>query len=533
MLTGRDTASTSPGGNSPARGAALLIRDCQSCLPLSKILGDGDLVVLLTPVVPPLPSSMIGGSMTSDPFEPLGRALGRRHPWIRHVPYTARGITSTHVGFIKRAAAVVFVISGPPGQGQTSQVELSEIARSVDKHKPYVIAACCGVQDLGLTEADFPTVIQLSGYSPVELESAADLLFRSPDRSPTQPPSAGPNLQSLMLSPKTWPVEVWSSFTAPEKVHELWNECMPLRFQLDRLTLQSLLRRDGYAKHYVVREPETREILGFCATYTTYIDSGGEKLMGSLSAIIVRPSSRQRGVGLSLHDHALLQLRKTRGVHRLQLGSTFPRLLYGLPLDAMSGGWFRRRGWQMNEQVPGAGQEVCDWLLRISDWPSTVFPSSGLSFRPCELAEFDSVLAIVERESIRKDNMGWYDLYAKLANTMHVRDIIIGIADEEIVATALTYAARAFSPVAEDLPWAATIGDDVGGVTCICITDDTPALMNKRDAIMIRLVDECARTFTAQGSRKVLIDAIRGGDEVFRSMGFNKWARYRDIWRKI
>lgn len=427
--------------------------------------------MLLTPVVPPTPHSTFSEGVTSDPFEPLGKALARHHPWIRHVPYTARGgITSTHVGFIKRAAAVVFVISGPPARGQASQAKLSDIARAVGDQRPHIIIACCSIEELGPLEAHFPTIVQLSSYSPAELESAADLLFRVPS-SARPPSSTGPKLQSLMLSPKPWPVEVWNANRDFDKVHELWRECMPGKFQLDRFTLQSLLKRDGYAMHYVVRDPETREMLGFCVTYTTYIGSGGESLIGSLSAILVTPSYRQRGVGLSLHTHAVRQLTKTRGVHRLQLGSTFPRLLFGLPIDAAAEEWFRRRGWLMNRQGPGEGQEVCDWMLRMSDWPTRRIPAAaGLSFRPCELAEFDSVLDLVERESTRNDHVGWYDQYAKLANTMHVRDIIVGVENETIVAAALTHVRLTGSPVAEDIAWPAVIGEDVGGVTCICIT---------------------------------------------------------------
>jgi hypothetical protein len=425
------------------------------------MLDDGDLLVLLTPVVAP---SAPSAAMTSDPFEPLGRRLAGYHPWVRHVPYTARGgISSTHAGFIKRATAIIFVISGAPAQGQPSQVELFDVARSLAEPRPVIVITCCPFHELEPAEHGVQTVVQLYGYSAAELESAADLLFRE------RPPPAGPKVQHLILPPKSWSVEVWDSHGDATAVHELWSQCLPDQFRLDRLTLQSLLVRDGYAMHYVVREPGTREVLGFCATYTTYIDGAGERLIGSLSIIIVRPSSRQRGIGLSLHDHALRQLLKTRGVYRLQLGTTFPRLMYGFPCDMSSETWFRRRGWTMDVDAPGTGQEVCDWLLRLADWPSRGNLSTGLSFRPCTPSELEAVLHLVETESFRRGSMGWYDQYAKLANTMHVRDIIVGVEKDTIVASALTYTRNSGSPVADDIPWAATIGSDVGGVTCICV----------------------------------------------------------------
>jgi hypothetical protein len=93
----------------------------------------------------------------------------------------------------------------------------------------------------------------------------------------------------------------------------------------------------------------------------------------------------------------------------------------------------------------------------------------GIVFRPCEFNEFDMVLSIVSRESKQKGNLGWYDQYAKLADSMNVRDIILGLEGETIVAIAITYSKNNGSPAVDDLPWASTIADDVGGVTCICI----------------------------------------------------------------
>ncbi|KAK3377997.1 hypothetical protein B0H63DRAFT_397624 [Podospora didyma] len=511
------------------RQGTAVIQDSQSCLPLSKILKDGDVVLLLTPGI--APDAAITGSSpqdsSTDPFEPLGQALARHHPWVRHVPYLPRnGISGTHVVHIRLATTVVFVISGPPRHGQRSQVALAEITRAVCEHRPQIIVACCNMNDLGPLESSFPTIIQIPNHSPAALEAAASVLFGIPQ----SPAATAPTVQNLILAPKPWTVQVWDGHRDLGAVYDLWLECFPDHFKLNRFLFQSLLRRDGYAMHYIVREPETSTILGFCATYTTYIDSGGERLIGSMAAIFVRPSYRQRGVGLSLHNHALRQLTKTRGVCRLQLGSTFPRLFYGLPFQ-VSSDWFRRRSWPMIPQptLAGTGQEVCDWLLRFEDWPATGLMPSGLTFRPCEFSEFDMVLEMVESVSKRKDNVGWYDLYAKLANTMNIRDIVVGIEEGAIVAIALTYVKNTGSPAAEDLPWAGMIGDDVGGVTCVCIADET----NKRDAIMIRLLDSCIRILSGQGMTKLFIDGIKGGDEGFQSMGFQKWARYREVWRDV
>ncbi|KAI0434670.1 hypothetical protein F5Y09DRAFT_214972 [Xylaria sp. FL1042] len=501
-----------------------VIRDYQACIPFSRILGEGDIILLLTPVITPHEQN------GSDPFEPFGRALAARHPWVRHVPYTARnGITSTHVAFIKRAKAVIFVISGPPNPGQLSQVEIAEASQTVGDEKPHIIVACGNADDLGLMEVSFPTLVQ-SGSSPTDLHLVAAVLFGESTGAST----IGVKVQELIMAPKYWPPEEWDGLDVTP-VHDLWNHCLPDQFHLERFPLQSLLQRDGYAMHFVVRLPETREIIGFCATYTTFVDKAGERLIGSLAMVIVKSPYRRRGVGRSLYDHALRQLKRIRGVDRLRLGSTYPRLLSGIPARSPSEEWFQKRGWPMDRLGPGRGQYICDWLLKIEDWPTggllTVPPT--LAFRQATFDDFQSVSDFIENETARKDYTGWYDQYRNLAHDGRLNDIILGLDRSRIIATALVYTPHDGSPLALDLPWARTIGPDVGGVTCICIADDNGAMTISKDTIMIRLLDACIAVLREQGMQRIYLDAIKGGDEGFQSMGFQKWAKYSEIWQQI
>ncbi|GAB1319500.1 hypothetical protein MFIFM68171_09710 [Madurella fahalii] len=136
-------------------------------------------------------------------------------------------------------------------------------------------------------------------------------------------------------------------------------------------------------------------------------------------------------------------------------------------------------------------------------------------------------LDFVDRQSRRtKDKMGWYDQYAKLANTMNIKDIILGLKGETIIAAALTYHRNTGSPVSNDLPWAGTIAEDVGGVTCICIGD-----VVSRDTIMVRLLESCIRVLKDQGMNRLFLDAVKPGDEGFQSLSFREWARYTKVWQ--
>ncbi|KAF3804424.1 hypothetical protein GCG54_00000778 [Colletotrichum gloeosporioides] len=491
----------------PTQGAlAMLLRDQQDCIPLGRCLSEDDVIVLLTPVVVPYSRN---AENYRDPFEPLGRAIAARHSMVRHVPYTKRGgINNIHSEFIKRAKTMVFVISGPPLDGDVSQVELAETARSLAEERPQILVACYNVKANPDVLENFATIVQVGGFAPSDLESAASIMFG--DQRP--PPVNAVPVQNLIISAaRHWPVEVCGQDMAP--IHKLWTECLPPKYHLPQFALVLLLKRDGYTMNYVVRDPDTREIVGFCATYTTFTDSDQESLLGSLAVLIVKSSYRGRGIGLSLHDNALKMLQRTRGVRRLQLGTAFPRLLYGVPSDFFAKEWFARRGWQMH------GQEVSDWLLRFDDMPATSLSSAGLTFRRCDFMEFHQVLQIVDRDAIRKGNMGWYDQYARLDGTPNIEDVVIGLEGETIVAVALTYIPNTGSPTEDDLPWAKTIGADVGGVTCICITDDNREMVNSRDSVMIRLLDTCVKLLADRGMQQMFIDGVKGGNAGFQSLG--------------
>ncbi|KAL2760484.1 hypothetical protein ACRALDRAFT_2024454 [Sodiomyces alcalophilus JCM 7366] len=513
---------------------AILLWDRQESIPLQQVLSQDDLIILLTPVVLP-PANQDAES--KDPFEPLGRAIALRHPFVRHVPYTKRGgITGTHAAFIKRGKVIVFVISGPPGADEPSQADFAEIAALVGGDRPQVVLACCNVQayDLGLYR--FATLIQMDGFAPPELEKAAEIMFGGPPGVGTlqqqqQPATHEPEVS---MTPHSWTVDTWNLNRDLVATHELWTQCLPRRFHLPQGILSSLLRREGYAMHYVVRDGDTQQLVGFCATYTTYPDSSADRLIGSLAVLLVREGYRGRGIGESLHEMALKQLQRTRGVDRLQLGSTFPRLLHGVPSEATEAeDWFRRRGWQMDQESPRRPPDISDWVLNFDEAPVKELSTAGLTFRPCPMSHFDQVLEVVDQDSTRKGNMGWYDQYAKLGGTMNLEDVILGLEGDTIVSVAIIYTPTSGSPILDDLPWATTLGNDVGGVTCVCIVDSNPEVVNSRDSIMVRLLDTCVKLLSHKGMKRMFLDGMRGGDEGFQSLGFQRWSRYRDSWRRV
>lgn len=124
-----------------------VVRDEKNLIPLSSRIRPTDNILLLTPVVRPLHQRALEDPPT-DPFECFGRALARRHPKIRHAPYTAHGITSTHVALIKKAAAVVFVTTNANRPNTSYQIETAGAVHRLCLNKPLVTLAACDPYDL-------------------------------------------------------------------------------------------------------------------------------------------------------------------------------------------------------------------------------------------------------------------------------------------------------------------------------------------------------------------------------------------------
>ena len=458
---------TVPPDPTGAAATATLLRDRQGAVPLGRILANGNLILLLTPVVAPLQD---GPNGASDPFEPLGRAIEARHPWILHVPYNkAADIRRSHASFIERARIIIFVISGPKGRNEPDQWSLAEASQVAAEGRMQVVLACYDMPPRDPQAEPFPTVLQVTGYLPTQLRAVGALLFGEDgvQRSATPMVPAASSPRPPPLPKITWAVEPWRPPDTPE-IHALWLACLPPRFHLEQWALASVLNRDGYAMHHVVRDPASRAILGFSASYLTFADGGGERLLGSLALVLVREGHRGKGIGGRLHDEALRKLKGVRGVGAVQLGSVFPRLLRGVPaeVDEEALAWFERRGWD----VRGA-EAVNDWVFDLSGF-SPGPARTGIEFRSCGFTELDVVLELVEREAARGAALGCFDQYARLAGSPEVGDVVVGMAGRRVVACALVYTPGSGAPVAEDLPWARRVGERVGGVTCVCVASE-------------------------------------------------------------
>ncbi|KAK0758573.1 hypothetical protein N5P37_008972 [Trichoderma harzianum] len=515
-----------PSGSSE-RPIGTVLWDYQNCIPLTQIPTRDKPVLLLTPVVVPPAGS--NPADDRDPFEILGQTISCRNIPIRHVPYTkAKGITGVHVAFVKRAGAVIFVITHLAGTDNLLQLEFAELVARICESRPFILLVCCNLAGRNISNAHFRTLVHIAGYTNADLLVAATLLL---DSDPGLPMPA--DTQGRLDAEPAWLVQSWAAERDLMETCALWQACLPYQFHLNPATLGSLLKRDGYALHYVVRESTRGALIGFCAAYATFADSSDVALIGSIAAVVVHPEYRRQGVGSSLYDAAMSKFGRVRGVQKLHLGSTFPRLLCGFTAEmADASQWFARKGWPVNMQGRGdQGGLVADWILHFTDLTGVMIPYSGLGYRQCYESDAQQVLDIEHRPpATTSHGFGWYDQYARTIQSEHIGDIVVGFDnDDTIVATAITYIPGQQSPAATDIPWPGSLNDNVGGVTCICIRDVGLA----RDATIANLLYACYRALSGKGMTSMFLDGVSFGDQVLMSLGFRKWAEYGPVWREI
>ena len=191
---------------------------------------------------------------------------------------------------------------------------------------------------------------------------------------------------------RRWRVEDWNARRDLYPTVDLWQECLGDNWPMDAHTLSVMLDRPPpWAKHFVVRDGKTNTLLGFAATYAIQAGAVEDRyVIGSLACLMVLPSRRNLGIGLSLHDHVMKFLKTgvDPTLRQAQLGSIFPRFFPGLPtnIPRRQQAWFRHRGWKL----PPAGQGTCSDVY--ADLTSFKVPvevmrphqEAGVTFRPVD-----------------------------------------------------------------------------------------------------------------------------------------------------
>jgi beta-N-acetylhexosaminidase len=309
-------------------------------------------------------------------------------------------------------------------------------------------------------------------YTRPALEAAAAVIC-FPTPAPGFLPVRGPN-SALTIRQRRWAVDVWRFREGDlDLIGDLWLDNFGKLWPCDADTLKRLLIREGFSKHFVVIDPNSRDssrpdLLGFCATFC--IPFREHEWISCLALLMVRTSHRGLGIGLTLHDVAMKEMKRARGLSRLHLGSSFPRIFPGMPteLPAADQDWFQRRGWQYEER------QISDFALDMTNWkssPPEAIAGNNISFSICSPAKKQALMSFLERYFNHSKYPGWIVMYKRTISdpVAAERDIVIATQDNSVVAAGIIYVANDHTPVSQDILWAKMLSPAAGGVTCISV----------------------------------------------------------------
>lgn len=175
------------------------------------------------------------------------------------------------------------------------------------------------------------------------------------------------------------------------------------------------------------------------------------------------------GIGRSLHDVALRHLRNTPGITSMQLGSIFPRIFPGLPIDLPNEDlqWFAHRGWRLDDQAL-----VYDMFMHIDNFTitddlSTELAERGITIDNCKPEQYNALMEFEHRHFISYP--GWTEKYAGLRATDDIADALIAYNQDEILGAVLIFSPVGNNQIARDIPWPKAIGDRVGGLGFVSV----------------------------------------------------------------
>lgn len=180
---------------SPSPTGARFVYSSSSSLQALRSLPEPCMLVLFTPVMPPLENDSIVNMERrdpADPFECFGKSLSQRHARVRHVPFVPIvGLTDLHLPWIRQAHAIVVIVAEPPSaacvKNSKTSVENQEkfmaavptalhSMRPSDADQVTITSVYCGVNRAS-QNSDYQNIIQVPSYTQHDLECAVKLLM--------------------------------------------------------------------------------------------------------------------------------------------------------------------------------------------------------------------------------------------------------------------------------------------------------------------------------------------------------------------
>ncbi|BFZ60052.1 hypothetical protein YB2330_001074 [Saitoella coloradoensis] len=509
-------------------GSVTVVRDQGGALQRLRQLASGVPIMPIT-IVSPIVIPLSSPRSHSEDFRTFGQAMSRFYSKVRHIPYNAHGLGQAHETLIQGSAATIVLVSNI--ERNPCQAMITKYIRLLAGDKPVVVVSVATPYDFAF-DASIGTLVCIYDYSHTGQEVLADALFGKVVPKGVVPITALRNDHGGQVTsprPQSSRVEDWSKNDDTVTLVELWKECFRSPgMQMDAPTLLSILDRPApLARHFVVRNSATRTMTGFIATFLTNVRQadGASCLMGSIGVILVHPKHRNRGIGGALLQHAVLHLRANADKRfGLQFGSTFPRLLPGIPcdLDIRDQDWVRRRGWNIEEE------EIHDMHMSLDTWSASTdyikqAGDAGVIYQTCRAKQYAQLTEFVRKEFSHLP--GWVHAYETLALTDDITDAVIGVdLNGDIVCSVIVYSMLGSNLLVSDLRWPMSMDERVGGMTCLGTTKEHQA-----SSVGLGLVQAAVGELRKRDLTNCYVDWTRC-PRWFEKVGFTIWRTYREAW---
>jgi beta-N-acetylhexosaminidase len=286
-----------------------------------------------------------------------------------------------HENLIHRASCIIIVTADANRNlyqaGFTKHVAMMcSVLRSTGQKKSIVVVAVSSPYDFAMDKS-IGTYICTFDFTEAAMASLVRVLFGQVPTRGTLPGTLRKS-KKVMKSRQQWLVEKYDRDRDGRGLNDLLQSLArasaPNHQYLQTTTHETfeLMNPSIEESHFVVRNSSTHALYGFCATYFT-------QDTGIIGAIFADPAKRNVSVGRSLHRRALRSLTQRRGIQKIQLGTSFPTVFLGIPLDSDNkdqaqtatepGGsgvkaWFASNGWDL--QFPKRLTNLC--INDLSRW---------------------------------------------------------------------------------------------------------------------------------------------------------------------
>ncbi|KAF5657797.1 beta-n-acetylhexosaminidase [Fusarium heterosporum] len=394
-----------------------VIRDKEKLLPLTASMRPGEELLLLTPLVKPLPASSLtkkllaakdNQSQAEGPhemwahndgrdrrailsgegvFREFGKSLARaRNEKLLHTSYTANGVRPVHENLIHRASCIIIVTADANRNlyqaGFTKHVDMMcSMMRTRGQKKQLIVVAVSSPYDFAMDKS-IGTYLCTFDFTENALHALARTLVGDITPRGTLPGTLRKS-KKVLKSRQHWLVEEYSSGRDAAGLNDLLRavhraSAPDLQFLRTTAAASFQLNNSNIVEaHFVVRNSSTNALYGFAATYFVHG-------VGVLGGVFVDPTKRDVSIGRSLHRRALRGLLQRRGIKQVQIGSAFPGVFLGIPIDVEVStikDWFANSGWDV--QFP---RRVLNMVIQdLANWSapeglSQSIQRAGISF---------------------------------------------------------------------------------------------------------------------------------------------------------